>query len=196
MKKITAGTWIENPVTHQRSLLIKLPSETGGQYFEMEYVCEPFTGKNAIPLHYHPTYTERFEIINGKARYLLGKEEGTAGPGELIIFPPVIPHLHPWSDSNEELRVRLISEAVPPDLKGLNANINTGVTLCGLARDGKVDQHGLPNLLQQAVLGQSTLPGACPGGISIGAARIILGSLALLGKIAGCRVTYPEYGEV
>jgi hypothetical protein len=29
MKKITAGTWIENPVMGQRSLLIKLPSETG-----------------------------------------------------------------------------------------------------------------------------------------------------------------------
>ena len=196
MKKVSAGIWIENPVMGQRSLLIKLPAETGGRYFEMEYICKPFTGKNAIPLHYHPTYTERFEIISGKARYQLGKEEGTAVPGDQLVFPPVIPHLHPWSDSNEELRVRLISEANPPDMAGLNANINTGITLFGLARDGKVGKDGLPNLLQQAVSGRSTLPGACPAGVSVGTARILLGFLAMIGKIAGYRVTYPEYGEI
>jgi quercetin dioxygenase-like cupin family protein len=188
--------WIDNPAMGQRSMLVKLPSETGGRYFEMEYVCRPFTGKNAIPLHYHPTYTERFTILRGKARYVLGTEEGTAGPGDELVFPPLIPHLHPWSDSNEELRVRLVSEANPPDLAGLNANINTGITLFGLARDGKVGKDGLPGLLQQAVSGRSTLPGACPAGISIGIARILLGFLAAVGYIAGYRVTYPQYGEV
>ncbi len=196
MKKITAGMWIENPVMGQRSMLIKLPAETGGRYFEMEYVCQPFTGRNAIPLHYHPTYTERFNIIIGKARYQLGMEQGSAVPGDEIVFPPAIQHLHPWSDSNEELHVRLISEADPPDLAGLTANINTGITLFGLARDGKVGKEGLPGLLQQAVSGRSTLPGACPAGLSVGSARILLGSLAMLGKIAGYRVTYPEYGEI
>jgi quercetin dioxygenase-like cupin family protein len=196
MKKITAGMWIENPVMGQRSMLIKLPAETGGRYFEMEYVCQPFTGKNAIPLHYHPTYTERFTIISGKARYQLGIEQGSAAPGDEIVFPPKIQHLHPWSDSDEELHVRLISEADPPDLAGLTANINTGITLFGLARDGKVGKDGLPGLLQQAVSGRSTLPGACPAGLTVGSARILLGSLALLGKMAGYRVTYPEYGEI
>jgi len=196
MKKITAGMWIENPVMGQRSMPIKLPAETGGRYFEMEYVCQPFTGKNAIPLHYHPTYTERFTIISGKARYQLGIEQGSAAPGDEIVFPPKIQHLHPWSDSDEELHVRLISEADPPDLAGLTANINTGITLFGLARDGKVGKDGLPGLLQQAVSGRSTLPGACPAGLTVGSARILLGSLALLGKMAGYRVTYPEYGEI
>ena len=196
MKKITAGMWIENPVMGQRSMLIKLPAETGGRYFEMEYVCQPFTGKNAIPLHYHPTYTERFTIISGKARYQLGMEQGSAAPGDEIVFPPKIQHLHPWSDSDEELHVRLISEADPPDLAGLTANINTGITLFGLARDGKVGKDGLPGLLMQAVSGRSTLPGACPAGLTVGSARILLGSLALLGKMAGYRVTYPEYGEI
>jgi quercetin dioxygenase-like cupin family protein len=196
MKKITTGMWIENPVMGQRSMLMKLPAETGGRYFEMEYVCKPFTGKAAIPLHYHPTYTEKFNIVSGKARYQVGTEERTAGPGQEIIFPPGIQHLHPWSNSNEELHVRLISEANPPDLAGLNANINTGITLFGLAQAGKVGKDGLPGLLQQAVSGRATLPGACPAGLSIGSARIILGFLATLGQIAGYRVTYPEYGEI
>ena len=196
IKKITAGTWIDNPVMGQRSLLVKLPAETGGRYFEMEYVCQPFTGRNAIPPHYHPTYTERFEILSGRARYRLAKLEKTADPGEQLLFPPRIEHIHPWSDSEEELHVRMFSEADPPDLAGLNANLNTGITLYGLARDGKVNKEGLPSFWQQAVLGRSILPGACPAGLSIGTARVLLGFFAIIGSLAGYRVSYPQYGEV
>ena len=196
MKKIPAGTWIENPIMGQRALLIKLPRDTGGDYFEMEYICQPFTGKGNLPLHYHPTYTERFDIFSGKARYRLGKNEYVAGLGEQIIIPPLIEHLHPWSDSNEELRVHLVSKANPPDMAGLNANINAGITIFGLARDGKVDKHGLPNLLQQAVCAIKTIPGACPAGMSIGTARVMIGFLALLGHALGYQASYPEYGEV
>jgi mannose-6-phosphate isomerase-like protein (cupin superfamily) len=196
MKKITTGMWIENPIMGQQSMLMKLPAETGGRYFETEYVCKPFTGRSAIPLHYHPTYTEHFQILSGKARYILGKTELSASLGDELIFPPKINHIHPWSDSNQELRVHLISEANPPDMAGLNANINTAVTLFGLARNGKVGKDGLPNILQQAVSGRSILPGACPAGLSIGSARIILGFLAMIGYLAGYRVSYPEYGKV
>ena len=196
MKKITAGTWIDNPVMGQRSLLVKLPAETGGRYFEMEYICQPFMGKNAIPLHYHPTYSERFEILSGHARYRFGKLEQIAGPGEQLLFPPGVEHIHPWSHSNEELHVRMFSEADPPDLEGLNANLNTGITLYGLARDGKVNKEGLPSFWQQAVSGRSVLPGACPAGLSIPATRLLLGFFGAVGHLAGYRVSYPQYGEV
>jgi len=196
MTKITSGTWIENPVAGQRALLVKLPAETGGRYFEMEYICQPFTGRYAIPPHYHPAVTERFEITRGKARFMLGKVEKTAATGETILFPLGIEHIHPWSDSNEDLHVRMISEADPPDLASLNANINTGITNFGLARDGKVNKNGLPNLLQQAVCGIKNIPGAVPAGMSPGSARIVIGFLALCGHALGYHATYPEYGEV
>ena len=73
--------------------------ETGGRYFEMEYICQPFTGKYAIPPHYRPAVTERFEIIKGKARYMLAKAEKRANSGETVLFPAGIEHIHPWSDS-------------------------------------------------------------------------------------------------
>lgn len=196
MKKISSGTWIENPVAGQRALLVKLPAETGGRYFEMEYICQPFTGKYAIPPHYHPACTERFEILGGRARYMLAKVEKTTEPGETVLFPAGIEHIHPWSDSNEELRVHMFSEADPPDLAGLNANINTGITNFGLARDGKVDRNGLPNLLQQAVCGIQNIPGAVPAGMSPNTARLLVGLLAWIGRAVGYRATYPEYGEV
>lgn len=196
MKKITAGTWIENPPMGQRSLLLKLPSETGGRYFEMEYVCEPFAGRNAIPPHYHPTYTERFEILSGCARYLLDDAERTARAGDKIVLPPRIVHLHPWSDSDEVLRVRMLSQSPRPDPRGLSANLNAGITLYGLARDGKVNKDGLASIWQQAVSGYSILPGACPARLSVPVARVLLGTLALIGWLMGYRVSYPEYGSV
>ena len=196
VKRITAGTWVENTATGERSLLVKLPAETGGRYFQIETVCRPWGGKNSIPAHYHATYTERFEILSGRARYMLDHNEYTAETGETVLLPPRIVHMHPWSDSNEELRVRLTSEADPPDLRGLNANLNAAITQYGLARDGKVDKNGHAAFLQQAVSGYSVLPGACPAGLSIPAARIMLGAFAVVGRLAGYRVSYPEYGSV
>jgi quercetin dioxygenase-like cupin family protein len=194
--KITAGTWLENTATGERSLLVKLPAETGGRYFEIEYICKPFCGKNSIPAHYHSSYSERFEILSGRARYLLGKEERTAEAGETLVLPPRIVHMHPGSDSNEELHVRLLSEANPADLRGLNANINAAITQYALANDGKVDKEGHATFLQRAVSGYSVLPGACPAGMSIGAARVVLGVSAIVGRLAGYRASYPRYGQV
>jgi quercetin dioxygenase-like cupin family protein len=196
VRKITAGTWLQNKATGERSLLVKLPAETGGRYFEIEYICRPFRGKNSIPAHYHSTCSERFEILAGRARYLLGKEERTAETGETVVLPPRISHIHPWSDSNEELHVRMFSEADPPDVRGLNANINAAITQYGLASDGKVDKDGHATFLQLAVSANSVLPGACPAGMSIGMARAVLGTFAIIGRIAGYRVSYPQYGEV
>ena len=90
----------------------------------------------------------------------------------------------------------MFSEADPPDLPGLNANINTGITNFGLSRDGKVNKNGLPNLLQQAVCGINNIPGAIPAGMAPRSAKIIIGLLAFIGRGLGYRATYPQYGEV
>src|SRR5690349_6916163 len=116
MAKVTVGSWVENALAGQRTRLIKLPAETGGCSYEIEYFNLPFTGRLGQPLHFHRSYTERFEIVSGKARYRLGDAELRAEAGNLVVLPPGIPHLHPWSDSNEELHVRQFVEANPPDL--------------------------------------------------------------------------------
>ena len=92
--------------------------------------------------------------------------------------------------------MRQTVEANPPDLGGLNACINTGITLCGLAQDGKVGKNGLPGLLQLAVSAQSTFPGTYSPGLSVGAQRFIIALLAMVGKAAGRRASYPDYGMV
>jgi mannose-6-phosphate isomerase-like protein (cupin superfamily) len=41
--------------------------------------------------HRHP-YAEVFVMLEGTAAFVLGDEERTVGPGEIVIAPPGVPH--------------------------------------------------------------------------------------------------------
>jgi quercetin dioxygenase-like cupin family protein len=92
---LRAGDVIENPVMGQRILFCKLAPETQGAFVEVEYFNRPFSGKGAAPAHFHPSMTERFEILAGRARYRLDSQEHEAKPGDVLSFPRRVPHLHP-----------------------------------------------------------------------------------------------------
>jgi mannose-6-phosphate isomerase-like protein (cupin superfamily) len=178
----------------QRSRLLTLPSETGGKYFVLESVTRPFQGRYAVPAHFHPAATETFEILAGRARYRVGPEERTAGPGSQVHLPAGIAHVHPWSDSDEELHVRQTATADPPDLRGLTASLQAHITICGLAGAGRVNARGLPNLLQLAVLAEATMPATYLAGPPVAVQRALFLTLAAVGRALGYRTAYPEYG--
>jgi hypothetical protein len=96
--------------------------------------------------------------------------------------------------SAEELHVRQTTEVDRPDSAGLVASLQALVTLFGLATAGKVNDKGLPNLLQLAVLIRSTMPATYIAGIPIVVQRTLFGGLARLGAAAGYRTAYPAYG--
>ena len=186
--------WFENPPMGQRLRILTPPSKTGGRSFVMEYINKPFTGQFSVPFHLHPTYTETFEILAGQARYRAGSEEGKAGPGDRVVLPAGVPHMHPWSDSDEELHVRQTAEADPPDLRGLTASIQGAITIFGLAAAGKVDKKGNPNPFQLGVIINTTVPATYLAGTPIPIQRLLLAVLSALGRAAGYRSAYPEYG--
>jgi mannose-6-phosphate isomerase-like protein (cupin superfamily) len=190
---LKSGDVIENPVMGQRILFCKLAPETQGAYVEVEYFNKPFTGKGAAPAHFHPAMTERFEILAGRARYRLDKQEGEAQPGDVLTFPRRVPHLHPWSISGEELHVRQTTIPDQPDIAALERSGAPLVTLFDLARDGKVNKDGLPNLLQLAVLVHSMMPYAYLDGMPIVVQASAFGALAGVGRVFGYRATYPQY---
>ena len=177
----------------QRTRLVTLPRETGGRSFVRDYINRPFMGKYAIPAHFHPTWTESFEIRRGRARYRLGTQEAEAGAGESIVLPPGIPHLHPWSASDEELHVRHIAVADPPDLEGLTAGLQAILTIFGLADQGRVNRRGAPALLQLAVLAETTMPATYVPGPPRALQHLLIRVLAGLGRAVGYRVTYPGF---
>ncbi len=67
-------------------------------------------------------------------------------------------------------------------------------TLYGLARDGKTDENGVPNILQQAV----TLNGINRGEIylaspPVAVQKVLLATLAPVGRMLGYKDHYPKY---
>jgi mannose-6-phosphate isomerase-like protein (cupin superfamily) len=186
--------WFENPPMGQRARLVTLPSETAGRSFVLEYINRPFTGQYAVPPHLHPTYSETFEILKGQARYKVGSKEMKAGPGETVVLPAGVTHVHPWSDSAEELHVRQTAIANPADLRGLTASLQGAITIFGLAGAGKVNSKGIPGLFQIAVIINATMPATYLAGAPIPVQRALLSGLAAIGRLLGYRTAYPEYG--
>lgn len=191
-----AEAWFDNARMGQRTRLVTLPFETGGRSFVREYVNRPQMGKFAIPEHLHPTWTESFDILQGQARYRIGREEREAGPGERVILPAGISHLHPWSASDEELHVRHTAVADPPDLRGLTASLQGILTIFALAGEGRVNRRGQPTLLQLAVIAQATMPATYLPGLPPAVQRGLIGALARVGRAVGFRATYPGFPVV
>ena len=142
---------------------------------------------------------ETFEILKGRARYRLGSETKTAVAGERVVMPPLVPHVHPWSDSAEELHVRQVADANPPDLRGLNASLQAAITIQGLAKAGRVNAKGLPNLLQLGVLIETTMPATYLDGSADGAsaravrhARMAGPGRGLQDRVSGVRRDHGE----
>jgi quercetin dioxygenase-like cupin family protein len=189
-------TWFENPNVGQRSRIVTLPGETGGRQFVLEYINKPFAGEHAVPPHVHTGYLETFEILKGRARYRLGSETRTAVAGERVVMPPRVPHVHPWSDSAEELHVLQFADANPADLRGLNASLQAAITIQALAKAGRVNAKGLPNLLQLGVLIDTTMPATYLAGPPIAMQRVLFGALGWMGRLAGYKTAYPEYGVI
>ncbi len=193
---MASDIWFENPNVGQRSRIVTLPGETDGRRFVLDYVNKPFAGEHAVPAHVHTAYMETFEILKGRARYRLGSETKTAVAGDRVIMPPLVPHVHPWSDSDEELHVRQVADANPADLRGLNASLQAAITIQGLAKAGLVNAKGLPNLLQLGVLIETTMPATYLAGPPIALQRLLFGALGWMGRVAGYKTAYQEYGVI
>jgi len=193
---VDSETWYSNAPMGQRTRIVAFQFESGGRSFVREYVNRPHMGKFAIPEHFHPTWTETFEILRGRARYSVDRIEHDAGPGETVVLPPGVRHLHPWSVCDEELYVRHTAVADPDDLNGLTASLQGIHTIFALADAGRTGRDGQPNLLQLAVIARATMPATFLPGIPRRVQRTLIGALAAVGSAAGYRSIYPGFPVV
>lgn len=189
------GEVIENPVIQQRLVLCVAPEETGGRSIVVEYTYEPFAGNKAQLAHIHRHYHERFDILSGTAHYQIAGQEKTAHVGESFEVPVGTSHVHPWNEDGEALRVRQTTESLQPDLEGLNTAIAAVETIAGLAREGKINANGQPNLLQGAVVLNSLMPGSYAAAIPYPIQRVLFAVLAGIGRLFGYRARYPRFSD-
>ena len=96
------------------------------------------------PEHVHPAQESGARVTSGSLTFLVDGVERTVKPGESITIPPGTPHRF-WNDGDGDARA---VQWFRPALK-TRAFFETYFTL---ARDGKLDERGMPSLLQLSVM--------------------------------------------
>lgn len=178
----TPGTELLSP-TGERLVFVQTARETGGALLELEATYAPNSAPP--PEHVHPVQEERFRVLDGELTVYLDGAWRVYGPGEAFTVPPRTPHrMH--NAGTAEARV---AWEIRPALR----TETFCETLWGLARDGKTDGHGVPNLLQVAVIAREynrefrlTKP---PYPVQ----RVLFTALAPLGRALGYRARYDAY---
>ena len=186
-----AGQTFENPITGERMVFDTTARDSNGLLLEIEFFIQPNTGRG-LPAHFHPSFDERFEILSGSARYIVGDVEHPADAGDEIVLPRGIPHIHPWNVGNDVLHVRKITQLDKPDKDLLLKSEAFFETLYALAQEGKTGADGLPkNLLQKVVVGQALEPASYSATPPIWIQGPLFGLLAAIGRAFGYSGYYP-----
>ncbi len=179
-----AGEKIYNPVQDDWIVFRQTAQDTGGELLSAELVVSP-GGDN--PLHVHPLKEERFKALSGTLGIQVGEEHRSLGEGEEAVVAPGTPHR--WWNADDAEEARVLVELRP----ALNSEIFFE-TLYGLARDGKTNEDGVPNLLQLAVMGNGLNKGeiylAKP---PIPVQKAMFALLSPFGKFLGYKDHYPKY---
>lgn len=144
---------IHNPVQKDSVTFLKTAAETNGEYTLVEVELAP---KGGVGLHYHKTYSEKFECLEGELRVQAGKTIHTLVPGRSVTAQPLVHHRF-FNSSGQRCRFRV---ELRPASRGFEQSLQVGY---GLARDGQTNSKGLPkNRLALAWLfeiSESNLPG-------------------------------------
>ncbi len=178
------GDLYENPVTGERAIT----RFVGEDLTVADLYVAP--GGAVAGEHVHPGIEETFTVVRGNVGFRVDGREDVAGPGRRLIVPPGVVHYW-WNAGDEEAHVVVELRGARRLLIGFETMIST---IFGLARSGKTDDKGRPNLLQAALFAREfddvirfVEP---PRAVQ----KVLFGILAPVAKLLGYRATYPEYG--
>jgi mannose-6-phosphate isomerase-like protein (cupin superfamily) len=135
------GQSIENPVTGEAAHWPLTGGETGGRLSRCAMRVRP--GGFVAVEHVHPRSEERFEVLDGRMHVCVDGRCSILGPGQRATVP--VGARHRWRNAGSS-ELCFVVEMEPA--YGFEQVLETAF---GLARDGKVDRHGLPGPLQLAV---------------------------------------------
>lgn len=144
---------IYNPIQRDYVTFLQTAEETGGQTTRVEVELAPGGG---VGLHYHKTYSETFDCLDGQLKVQLGKKVHTLHRGETGTAHPGVNHrFYNTASSTCKFRVTL-----HPASRGFEQSLQIGY---GLARDGETKANGFPKnryaLAWLFDISESNLPG-------------------------------------
>ena len=140
---ITPGQTLENPVTGERFTFTHTAASTDGELLAFDFALRP---GGAVPIpHVHPIQTERFEVVDGRVAFRVGRRKIEAEPGDVVEVEPGV--AHSFANAGEgEARMRV---EVRPAL----AMEDMFADVVAMAQAGRMNRRGMPrNLLELATL--------------------------------------------
>jgi quercetin dioxygenase-like cupin family protein len=178
-----AGEVYENPITGERVVIRLGTEETHGELLVADLYITP--GGRVAAEHVHPNIDERFTVFSGRVGFRLNGQESIAVPGDMLEAPRGTPHDW-WNAGHVVAHVRV---AVRPAAR-FEAMI---MNMFNLARDGRTNSHGMPSLLQLALLAREfddVIRFTHPPRI---VQRVLFAALAPIARLRGLRGGYDEY---
>ena len=110
-EELTAGAWLQNPVTGELARMNVGPAETGGRRIESDLWLQP--GAAVAGAHVHEHFVERFEVLEGEVGFQVAGAERLARPGDPAVEVPV-GVVHDWWNAGAGVaHVRVEVEAAP-----------------------------------------------------------------------------------
>ena len=144
---------IYNPIQKDQVLFLKTAADTNGEYTLVEV---ELADKGGVGLHYHKTYAEKFNCIEGEVEVRLGKKLHKLQPGESATAEQNVHHFF-RNRSGKPCRFRV---ELRPASRGFEKSLQIGY---GLASDGLCRQNGFPKdklaLAWLCDISESNLPG-------------------------------------
>ena len=151
--KSTAKRRIYNPIQKDHATFLETSEESGGERSLVEIEVAPGGG---TPPHYHLTYAEHFEVLEGTLQVMVGGETRTLTEGEKAVAP--VNTLHNFQNATDGPVRFLVT--LRPGHAGFEKSLEVAY---GLAADGRSNAGGLPkNLYHTALLfewGEGRMPG-------------------------------------
>ena len=179
---IKQGEKITNLRTGQVMIFLKTGAETNGELLQIE--CFSPQTHEREPEHIHPFQENSFEMISGSSVFVIDGKEQIVGPGESINIPANVPH-HFWNAG--DIDAHYIQEFRP----ALKIDLFFG-TFFALARDGKLNKEGIPNLFHTSIIGlayKDNIRMTKPPWVL---QNIIYNTLAPFGKLMGYKADYKS----
>lgn len=153
METKVATRRIYNPIQKDEVVFLKTANETGGASTLVEVMLADGGG---VGLHYHKTFSETFECLEGEVEVRLGKKVCKLQPGDAATAEPNVNHFF-RNRSGKPCKFRV---ELRPGSRGFEESLQIGY---GLARDGQCKPNGFPkdrlSLAWLFDISESNLPG-------------------------------------
>lgn len=191
---IRAGFADTEPRTQTRTVVIAGAEEMDGRGWVLEVHCPEGAASSILP-HVHERWTETFEIVQGSASCRLGGELRALRAGDRIVFPPGVPHEHPWNTGAGTMVYRQTNDFGARTPEAVAEVIGVFSTVNDLARAGKVDADGKPThpLQLAATVRALGRHGGYDAAVPVAVQKVVAATLGWVAEALGYRGVAAKY---